>query len=241
MPYPCGVQKYAPVTSRPLPPASRAGWRWRLAQALERRWWRRYLRGKDPAAYRAWKAAYWNDLLARHAAEFGLDRPQDLLDAGCGPAGVNLVLPDHAAHRVTALDPLLDRYRELPAWPALERPEVRYVTGPLEGAPERLGTAAFDGVLCLNAINHVDDLGAALDALGRLTRPGGWLLLGVDAHTAGWRKRLFRLLPGDALHPHQHDADEYVRLLEARGWTVAARAVHRPGRWFDYVLLGARR
>lgn len=235
-----------PASSRPTPPPSGpAGWRWRLAQKLEARWWQRYLKGKDPVAYRAWKANYWRELLEPFAPELRLDRPQTLLDAGCGPAGINLILPEAGGaappHTVTALDPLLDRYRALPAWAVLRREGVRYTTGTLEKAPALLGEHAFDGIACLNAINHVNDLGLALDALGRLGKPGAWLLLGVDVHTAGWRKSLFRAIPGDALHPHQHDTAEYRRMLQDRGWTLQAERTHKPGRIFDYVLLLARR
>jgi 2-polyprenyl-6-hydroxyphenyl methylase/3-demethylubiquinone-9 3-methyltransferase len=65
-------------------------------------------------------------------------------------------------------------------------------------------------------------------------------LLGVDVHTASWRKQLFRAIPGDALHPHQHDTAEYRRLLQDRGWTLLDERTHKPGRIFDYVLLLAR-
>ncbi|MBI1192226.1 MAG: methyltransferase domain-containing protein [Bacteroidetes bacterium] len=214
----------------------RAGWRWRMAQVLERRWWKRYLGNKSPGEYRTWKRRYWLDLLAPHRHALLLDEPQRLLDAGCGPAGINLALD---GHNVTALDPLLDRYSvELPAFAALQVPGVAYISAPLEGYrhPQQV-----DGACCLNAINHVDDLDAALDALTAAVRPGGWLLLGVDAHRSPLLRALFRALPGDALHPHQHSAMEYRRFLEARGWQIEDQRCLKPGRIFDYVLFRARR
>ena len=38
-------------------------WKWRLAQALEIRWWKRYLTGKDKTAYYDWKRTYWSNTL----------------------------------------------------------------------------------------------------------------------------------------------------------------------------------
>ena len=207
-----------------------------MAQALERRWWKRYLGDKDPATYRTWKAAYWNDLLAPYQESLNLDRPQRILDAGCGPAGINLVLD---RHDVVAIDPLLDRYAtDLAAWPELRHKNVDYRNTSLEAFRPK---ALFDGACCLNAINHVNDLDRALDALFAAVKPGGWILLGIDAHTATWRKHLFRAIPGDALHPHQHDAAEYTTMLTARGASILRTDTHKPGRIFDYVLVLARK
>jgi len=206
-----------------------------MAQALERRWWKRYLGNQSPDEYRSWKRRYWLDLLAPHRDALSLNQPQRLLDAGCGPAGINLALDGHT---ITALDPLLDRYSvELPAFAALQVSGVTYISAPLEGfrTPQ-----PFDGACCLNAINHVEDLDAALDALTLAVRPGGWLLLGVDAHRSTLLRGLFRALPGDALHPHQHNTAEYRVFLQARGWHVQDERCLKPGRVFDYVLFRAR-
>jgi 2-polyprenyl-3-methyl-5-hydroxy-6-metoxy-1,4-benzoquinol methylase len=234
----------------------RAGWRWKLAQQLEALWWKRYLRGADPLRYRAWKKAYWLELLGPHRGALGLERRQDagaggqtlrprILDAGCGPAGINLALADTEgesgmpALHLTALDPLMNHYRQkLPAWPVLQTPGVHYLHQKLE---EHQPEQPYDGLCCLNAINHVDDLDAALDALTQSIRPGGWLLLGVDAHRSVALQRLFRLIPGDALHPHQHTASEYQAMLQNRGWLVEDLRVHKPGRVFDYVVIRARK
>ncbi len=219
-----------------LPKASRAGWRWSLAQWLEERWWKRYLRSRDPEAYMVWKRNYWLKLLADQWSVLGLDDPQFILDAGCGPAGINMALD---GHRVVAIDPLLDRYRSgLSHFNQLQVEGVEYRCTGLENFEygER-----FDGICCLNVINHVDDLNAALDSLWVNLKPRGWLLLGIDAHKSGLLKALFRAVPGDALHPHQHSAAEYRAMLESRGWLIEDERVYQPGRIFDYVLFRARK
>ena len=49
--------------------ALRSNYRWRLAQAAEIRWWRRYLRRRDKAKYLEAKRRYWRRVLreAGHA------------------------------------------------------------------------------------------------------------------------------------------------------------------------------
>ena len=60
----------------------------------------------------------------------------------------------------------------------------------------------YDKVFCLNAINHVEDLGLCFDKLVQFTRSGGTLIVSIDAHNYQLFKHVFRLLPGDILHPH---------------------------------------
>jgi 2-polyprenyl-3-methyl-5-hydroxy-6-metoxy-1,4-benzoquinol methylase len=220
-----------PSSSKPSIPLNNAQpIRWRIAQFFERRWWRRYLRAKDKTAYLNWKKAYWRDFLQKtglHPAP-----GQCVLDAGCGPAGIFTILDNQC---VDALDPLLDRYEcDLPHFKKSDYPHTRFFAERLEDfAP----ATPYDLVFCLNAINHVADLGLCFDRLAALTRPGGTLIVSVDAHRHAWLKPLFRAIPGDILHPHQYDLDEYRAMLETRGCRVA-RAVLLKREWiFDYWLL----
>ncbi len=218
------------------PKTRRAGWRWNMAQALERRWWRNYLRGRTAVEYRAWKHEYWLKLLEPHQHALGLERPQRILDAGCGPAGINLVLKRHS---VVAIDPLLELYAaELPLFAELRVEGVEYQCSTLES--HRPATH-YDGAFCMNAINHVEDLDAALNALTAVVKTGGWMLLGVDVHRSEFLKTIFRVLPGDALHPHQHNAAEYRTMLETRGWKIMDYRIEKPGRIFDYAVFRAVR
>ena len=43
--------------------------RWKVAQAAEIRWWKLYLRRKDPQEYLRRKAAYWRRVLKQAALE----------------------------------------------------------------------------------------------------------------------------------------------------------------------------
>jgi 2-polyprenyl-3-methyl-5-hydroxy-6-metoxy-1,4-benzoquinol methylase len=201
--------------------------RWRIAQFFERRWWRRYLRRKDKTAYLEWKKAYWRDFLQKCGLH--LVPRQRILDAGCGPAGIFTILDNQ---QVDALDPLLDHYeRDLPHFKKSDYPHTRFFRERLEDfAP----SASYDLVFCLNAINHVADLSECFDRLAALTRPGGALVISVDVHRHAWLKPMFRALPGDILHPHQYDLEEYRAMLETRNLYIERTVLLKREGIFDY-------
>ena len=202
--------------------------RWRLAQWLERRWWRHYLHRRPVSGYREQKQQYWQRVLATVGWQ---PRPgARVLDAGCGPAGIFMILSDS---RVLAVDPLIRAYaQDLPHFRPADYPWTDFRPGRIEaGFPE----GPFAEIYCLNAINHVADWSAALDALTAAARPGTRLLLASDVHRYRFLCRLFRLLPGDALHPQQHRSEDYRRALRQRGWRIERETCLKRGRVFDYV------
>lgn len=208
--------------------------RWRIAQFFELRWWQRYLAGKDRQAYLEWKRTYWRRFLEMGDIQIPLGAR--VLDAGCGPAGIFTILETSVVH---ALDPLLDQYEAaLPHFRRADYPNVQFFNQPLENffPPEN-----YDLVFCLNAINHVADLGAAFDRLVALTRPGGTLFVSVDAHNFRLLKPIFRLVPGDILHPHQYDLPEYEAMLTQRGLRLERTVLVKKELIFNYFLLVATR
>lgn len=204
--------------------------RWRVAQWLEIRWWRNYLSDKSPATYLQQKAEYWQRLLNTLAIECA--EKQVVLDAGCGPAGIFLILKEQA---VDAVDPLLDQYREnIPHFDPTHYPWVNFHSCPLEDFRIQ---RSYELVFCLNAINHIYDWQKGLDQLTLAASSGGQLVLGIDVHNYLWVKRIFQTIPGDVLHPHQHDRDDYRRALHQRGWQIKKEHTWKKGLIFDYWLL----
>ncbi|WP_116124489.1 class I SAM-dependent methyltransferase [Lewinella sp. IMCC34183] len=201
--------------------------RWRLAQFLELRWWRRYLRRRPPGEYLRDKRAYWQRVLDQ--LEWEVQPGVRTLDAGCGPAGIFILL--HDRQRITALDPLLVQYEELPVFDRAHYPAVRFLPLPLEAAG-RLDP--YDCIYCFNAINHVADWEQCLDRLTQLARPGTRMILSSDVHRFGALYHLFRAVPGDALHPQQHRPAAYREALRRRGWRIERETLLRTTPIFDY-------
>ncbi len=209
-------------------------WRWRLAQFFELRWWKVYLKGKPARVYLSQKSRYWQRVLALSGCR--LDPGRRILDAGCGPAGIFMVLN---AHQVEAVDPLAEQYeRELPVFNRADYPWVRFFSENVEDFHPR---TAYDCVFCLNVINHVIDIHRSLDVLADALVPGGLFLLSVDAHRYSWCRRLFQFLPGDILHPHQHDEKEYRAFLEQRGLVIQSMALLKEGFIFRHYLYVAHK
>lgn len=205
-------------------------WRWNIAQAAEWRWWKRYLKNKSPEEYLHWKRQYWRTLLQ----ELDLDIPSKArcLDAGCGPAGIFMVLEQQS---VAAVDPLLDRYEaELDHFVPDNYPWVRFVNEPLETFEP---LQPFDYAFCLNAINHVQDLDRCWAALKEAVKPGGTLVVSIDAHNHRFFKHIFRLIPGDVLHPHQYDLEEYQQMGLADGWQLQRVHLKDQQFFFNYYVL----
>lgn len=202
-------------------------YRWKMAQAAEMKWWELYLKGKEPADYLDKKRQYWYQVLQE--LEFTFESGDTMLDAGCGPAGIFLVLENH---EVDAVDPLVLQYQvKLLHFDEASYPWTNFYAQPLEQfqPPKR-----YDKVFCLNVINHVADLHACLDKLVHATKPGGDLLLTVDTHNYLFLKKVFQVLPGDVLHPHQFSLQDYLQKLEAFPCRVYKTQRLKAGFLFDY-------
>ena len=206
--------------------------RWKIAQAAEIRWWKNYLKKKPVGEYLAWKKNYWEEML--QSLELAPKAGDRVLDAGCGPAGIFMALPNS---EVTALDPLLDQYEnDIPHFSKENYPGVHFLSMPLENFEEE---EAYDFVFCLNAINHVSDLALSFDRIVRALRPGGQLIVSIDAHNHQILKKIFRLLPGDILHPHQYDQQEYLQMLRQRSCRIQNSILYKPAFIFNYYVVHA--
>lgn len=204
--------------------------RWKVAQAAEIRWWQNYLKKKPKKDYLAWKLEYWQNLIQK--IEVPIIKQAKVLDAGCGPAGVFMALGDC---QVDAVDPLLDQYEEkLDHFNKPDYPYVNFYHAPLETFEP---AQKYDQIYCLNAINHVADLDLCFDKLVSMVQPGGTLVVSIDAHNYGFFKHLFRLLPGDILHPHQFDLAEYREMLTSRGCRIKKELLFNKEFFFNYYVL----
>ncbi len=205
--------------------------KWNLAQKAELKWWGNYLKGKDVESYHAWKRNYWQKLLDLVQPVCPVEQGMTVLDAGCGPAGVFMNL---SACVVDAVDPLVDDYeKNLPHFKRSDYPYVDFFSLPIE---QYKTEKKYDIVFCMNAINHVSDIQFSYDLLAKMVKPGGKLVVTIDAHNFSFFKYLFRMVPGDILHPHQYDLNEYEAFLTNRGFTLLQSNKLKNEFFFDHYM-----
>ncbi len=211
-------------------------WRWAAAQFAERKWWQNYLKGKDIATYLAWKKEYWTNLQKKCTHYFSIQASEKILDAGCGPAGMFMLFDNN---ETVAFDPLINQYeKDLPHFKKQMYPGVQFVNAGLEDfeTPNK-----FDVIFCMNAINHVHDIEKSFENLISFANKNAHIVVTIDAHNHSIFKHIFRLLPGDILHPHQYDLNEYQKMLTNRGCTLLASELLKHEFFFDHYLLIARK
>ncbi|RZK46975.1 MAG: class I SAM-dependent methyltransferase [Pedobacter sp.] len=210
--------------------------RWRTAQFFESLWWKNYLAKKDVKDYLKYKILYWEKVLQRISSAVKLKQTDYILDAGCGPAGIFIALKDH---KVMAFDPLLDKYNETLAHFKFEMyPHVKFKTETLESFKV---DDQFDVIFCMNAINHVSELDKAFLTLYQHTKPGGKIVVSIDAHNRQFFKHLFRLQPADILHPHQYDLKEYKEMLTSLNCEIILTSLIKEEFLFNHYILVAEK
>lgn len=207
--------------------------KWKLAQKLELKWWRNYLRKQPIDVYLQNKRAYWQRVLG--SIQLELREEDHVLDAGCGPAGIFLILDKQ---KVVAIDPLLNQYgQQLDHFKAAWYPHVDFQSHKLE---DLVVDKSFDYIFCLNVINHVEDLDLVLDRFKAVLMPKGKMIFSVDSHRFSLLKRIFQLIPGDVLHPHQFSWEDYKIKLKRRGFQIEQEKRLKRKGIFDYWILVAR-
>ena len=211
-------------------------WRWKTAQFAERKWWQLYLKNKNVDEYLKWKKEYWLSLIAKCNHYFTIKKDDTILDAGCGPAGIFVALNEN---KITAFDPLIDSYEmDLRHFKKTMYENAVFVNAGLEDFKT---TQKFDVLFCMNAINHVHDINKCFDNLTSWASPNAYIVVTIDAHTHRTFKNLFRLLPGDILHPHQYDLNEYQQMILTRDCTIIGTELLKHEFFFDHYMLIAKK
>lgn len=154
--------------------------------------------------------------VALEFAELGGGTALDVLDLGCGEG----LFLRGAAARFPA-----HRYEGWDIHPRVESvsvPGARFrrvdILAPAQVPPQR-----FDRILCLDVLEHFEDLGPVLAAVRGLFKPGGRLVISAPTETFLYRfarllaKGTFSSREGPAAGPHYHDAAGLHRRFEASG------------------------
>jgi SAM-dependent methyltransferase len=105
----------------------------------------------------------------------GVRPPARVLDAGCG-WGTTLEALERAGYRAAGMDVSRRMLERLDC----DRPDRRlFVADLTQPLPD--GIEAFDAVLALDVIEHIDDDRGAVSRLSELVRPGGLVIVSVPA------------------------------------------------------------
>jgi 2-polyprenyl-6-hydroxyphenyl methylase/3-demethylubiquinone-9 3-methyltransferase len=209
--------------------------KWVVAQKLEYLWWIRYLKKKNPTEYLNKKIGYWKKMLGAIEDVVVIQPGAAVLDAGCGPAGIFIALNNN---KVEAIDPLLDKYQNLPVFKPAHFGWTHFRNIPIEALDDK---EKYDIVFCLNAINHVNDINICCKNLVDSLKPNGFLVMSTDAHRHPLLKKIFQLLPGDMLHPIQLDINEYADFLEKNQMKLVKKILYKRESIFDYYILIAQK
>ena len=202
--------------------------KWKLAQFLELHWWKYYLRKKHPDEYLIWKKNYWTQFLKKLDLE--IDHQKTYLDAGCGPAGIFTILQ---GTKTDALDPLLDAYEQLEHFKKKNYPDINFINGSLEQFnPDQ----KYDVIFCINAINHVKDIEMSMESLKNCMRKNSKLIISSDFHKSNLLKSIFRMLPGDLLHPIQYNQKDFQDMFLRLGLRIEKKIIQKQNLIFDYGI-----
>lgn len=74
----------------------------------------------------------------------------------------------------------------------------------------------FDTISCLDVIEHLDDPGPVLDAVNRLLRPGGQMIMTVP----NWYSGVTSFFHDDGLHKQFHSSWGWAALLRRHGFGI---------------------
>ncbi len=98
---------------------------------------------------------------------------KDVLDLGCAGGFMAEALAERGV-RVTGIDPAEQAIAAARAHAAQAGHAITYDTGKGEALP--YADAAFDAVVCVDVLEHVDDLAQVMAEVARVLRPGGLFL-----------------------------------------------------------------
>jgi 2-polyprenyl-6-hydroxyphenyl methylase/3-demethylubiquinone-9 3-methyltransferase len=211
-------------------------WRWQAAQFAERKWWQNYLKKKNVINYLVWKKKYWQSLWEICLPYVSFQENTKILDAGCGPAGMYMLFPNH---QISAFDPLLDAYEvDLPHFKRNMYPNVIFQNIGLEDFNNK---ETFDIIFCMNAINHVKNIESSYDTLVKCAHKSSSIIVTIDAHNSNFLKNIFKLLPGDILHPHQFNLKEYENMLTFRGCKISHIQLLKKEFFFSHYIMIAEK
>ena len=180
---------------------------------------------------RRWLRALQNIVPARlsYFDQFASWRGAQVLDLGCGGGFMAEALAQRGAG-VTGVDPAEKAIAAAIAHARAQGLSIRYITAGGEHLP--IADASMDAVVCVDVLEHVDDIDQVLNEIHRVLKPGG--LFCFDTINRNWLaafvivflgERVLRIVP-PGTHDHRKFLcpHELAAKLAARGFAKCAFA-----------------
>lgn len=146
---------------------------------------------------------------------------KDVLDLGCAGGFMSEAIDSKGA-QVTGIDPASDAIAAARRHAEAEGKAIRYDVGVGEDLP--YGNGSFDVVVCVDVLEHVQDLELVLEEITRVLRPGGVFLFDTINRnplarlaTITMAEDVLRLLPKGT-----HDPAMFIKPSELRAGVVKA-------------------
>ncbi len=158
----------------------------------------------------------------RHANWVG----KAVLDLGCAGGFMAEAIAERGAH-VTGIDPAAQAIEAARAHAALSGHDIKYDVGVGESLPYADG--AFDYVVCVDVLEHVQDLDQVLREVERVLRPGGLFLFDtINRNPIARLATITVAEDGLGLLPKgTHDPEMFIKPSELR--TALEQAALVPG------------
>lgn len=163
---------------------------------------------------------------------------RDVLDLGCAGGFMAEALDDRDAN-VTGIDPAADAIAAAHAHAQRSGRRIGYDVGVGESLP--YDDASFDAVVCVDVLEHVQDLSRVLAEVTRCLRPGGMFLFDTINRnllarfaTITLAEDILRLLPKGT-----HDPAMFIKPAELRA--AMGKAGLEPGRFTGLGPRGVNR
>jgi ubiquinone/menaquinone biosynthesis C-methylase UbiE len=104
------------------------------------------------------------------------------IEVGCGPySNIRLISSRRSIGEIVCADPLIRTYEGFShTWISDAIRTGRVTPSECGGEAVNFNDASFDLSVCINVLDHVQDANVCLKELVRVTRPGGYIVLGQD-------------------------------------------------------------
>jgi ubiquinone/menaquinone biosynthesis C-methylase UbiE len=158
---------------------------------------------------------------------------QDILDAGCGPGWLSVLLAQRGA-RVTGVDGAEQMLVRAQQRAAAVSPSIAFVQADLCAALP-LPSGSFDGIVSNMVLMDIPDIATAFAEFRRLLRPGGRLVLSITHPLSLWR-----WTRDDSGRKLYKAVDDYLTVRPSMEdlWGPT-RYYHRPLSWYVEALASA--